>query len=91
MHEYKEIEELIIDELIKIKKYPDDIVRSPHFLLSLVWQLGVDYYHYIDILNIFFDQVRPKIVYYRVSKGFISDLIVQFSKILKIDLREYSL
>ncbi len=87
LDEYKQIEEVITTYLTRNKKYNNGIARSPHFIFGLVWSCGQYYYDPIDALNNFFSRYKPKIVYFSPSKNFISELLLSFINLYKLEFR----
>ena len=85
LNEYKTIDEIISLEMMKEKKYNDEIILSPHFKFSLIWLLGRRYYDAINTLNEFFQKFRPEVICLRPENNFIGNVIFSFARTYKIE------
>lgn len=83
---YKQIEVIVRE---RTKRFcQNEIARSPHFMFGLVWKLGDEYYKYIDVLNRFFKDYRPAVIYFSYERSFISDLILSFMKLYGVGYKD---
>jgi len=79
LNHYEQIEGMVRGKIESFSK--NEIARSDHFIFGLVWKLGDSYYKYIDALDIFFQNHKPKKIYFSHKRNFISDLMLSFVKL----------